>query len=187
MKFRAHQPKAAKLSQDIIHPPELEPVDDRFELLSAYLDGEVDVTERKQVQQWLDEDTAIQQIHHDLLNLHQRFQASPAPEPSCDADTLIAGVFAAETHRRQRNWLVWGSGAIAATALTTISLLFGSGRLSPRFAQDVEPEREKLMIAVNQPAVDIPTISDAASDATMEPALMIPLNRPVVDIPGVDQ
>ncbi|MEM8642341.1 MAG: Fis family transcriptional regulator [Cyanobacteria bacterium P01_G01_bin.54] len=187
MKFRAHQPEAAAPLFEVTHPPEigsdLEPVDDRFELLSAYLDGEVTLGERQQVQQWLDQDTEVQQLHQSLLRLHQRVQATPAPEPSCDPEVLIAGVFAAETRRRQRHWLLWGGSAIAAAAMATVSLLFGSGLLSPRLAQSPEPEHEKLMIAVNQPAVDIPTIADS----TTKPGLLIPLNRPVVDIPVVDQ
>jgi anti-sigma factor RsiW len=36
-------------------------LDERFELLSAYLDGEVTASERKQVEAWLATDRAFQQ------------------------------------------------------------------------------------------------------------------------------
>jgi hypothetical protein len=36
---------------------------DRFELLSAYIDGEVTAAERKQVEEWLATDPTVQQLH----------------------------------------------------------------------------------------------------------------------------
>ena len=41
-----------------------------FELLSAYLDGEVTATERKQVEEWLSTDTDIKfLLYNNLANL----------------------------------------------------------------------------------------------------------------------
>ncbi|MEL6165322.1 MAG: zf-HC2 domain-containing protein, partial [Cyanobacteria bacterium J06628_3] len=42
---------------------------DRFELLSAYLDGEVTAAERRQVEEWLANDSSVQNLHKRLLSL----------------------------------------------------------------------------------------------------------------------
>lgn len=160
---------------------QLDVVGDRFELLSAYLDGEVSAKQRQQVQQWLDTDPEIQALHQQLLYLRQTVQALPIPEPDYSVEDLVDGVFAAESQRQQHRWLVWGSGAVAAVAVGALSLFTGSNRLTPRLAEQTEPEREKLMIAVSQPVVDIPAIAEPLNNAN----LLIPLDRPVVDIPQV--
>ncbi|MFM8202724.1 MAG: anti-sigma factor family protein, partial [Dolichospermum sp.] len=45
-----------------------------FELLSAYLDGEVTATERRQVEQWLSTDASVKCLYKRLLNLRQGLQ-----------------------------------------------------------------------------------------------------------------
>ena len=40
---------------------------ERFELLSAYMDGELTAEERKQVQQWLDSDPEFHELYKQLL------------------------------------------------------------------------------------------------------------------------
>ncbi|MEM9769414.1 MAG: zf-HC2 domain-containing protein, partial [Cyanobacteria bacterium P01_D01_bin.71] len=47
---------------------------DRFELLSAYLDGEVSPDERRLVATWLDKDPEAQCLYRRLLQLRQGFQ-----------------------------------------------------------------------------------------------------------------
>lgn len=159
-------------------------VDERFELVSAYLDGEVSGTQRQQVQQWLDHDPDVQQLHQNLLRLRQSLQTLPTPEPSYNTEDLIAGVFAAEEERQHRRWWLWGGSAIAAALVGAGSLFLGSGSLSPRLAeQPVESDRDRLMIAVNQPVVEIPAVANANPEAT----LVIPIDRPVVDIPVINQ
>ncbi|NEO86783.1 MAG: hypothetical protein F6J87_21375 [Spirulina sp. SIO3F2] len=155
---------------------------DRFELVSAYLDGEVSATQRQQVQQWLDSEPEVQRLHQNLLRLRQSLQTLPVPEPSYDAEDLIAGVFAAEEQRQHRHWWLWG-GSVIAAAVGAGALVLGSGGLQPRLVQQVEPERDKLMIAVNQPVVEIPAVAGSNPEAN----LMLPLNRPAVEIPAINQ
>ena len=59
---------------------------DRFELLSAYLDGEVTVSERRQVEQWLETDQNMRCLYSRLLKLRQgmRTMAVPASERSVE-------------------------------------------------------------------------------------------------------
>ena len=59
----------------------LEDYDDeaRFELLSAYVDNEVTVQERKLVAQWLMVDPSTQQMYQRLLMLRQAIRTAPVP------------------------------------------------------------------------------------------------------------
>lgn len=53
-----------------------------FELLSAYVDNEVTSEERQLVEQWLQNESAIQQMYQQLLMLRQAIRTSPVPAPS---------------------------------------------------------------------------------------------------------
>ncbi|TVQ54554.1 MAG: Fis family transcriptional regulator [Spirulina sp. DLM2.Bin59] len=153
---------------------------DRFELLSAYLDGEVSPSERQQVQDWLEHDPAAQELHQRLTQLRYGLQTLPTPVSETSADALLAGVFAQEEQRQSRfRRVAWGGGAIAAVVVGALSFLAPQSPLAPRFAQTPDPEADgsSLLIAVSQPVVDIPLAPDAIKD------LSISIDRPVVDIP----
>ncbi len=47
---------------------------DRFELLNAYLDGEVTATERQQIDEWLTTDPKVQCLYTRALKLRQKWQ-----------------------------------------------------------------------------------------------------------------
>ncbi|WP_375293891.1 anti-sigma factor family protein, partial [Oscillatoria sp. HE19RPO] len=66
---------------------------DQFELLSAYLDGEVTDTERQQVEVWLEQDASLRDLHSRLLTLHQGLTSLPAPPQTQPVDALLKGVF----------------------------------------------------------------------------------------------
>ena len=158
---------------------------DRFELLSAYLDGEVTASERQQVQDWLDHDPVIQELHQRLTQLRYGLQTLPTPVSVTSADDLLAGVFAQEEQRQNRfRWVAWGGGAIAAAVVGALSFLAPQSPLAPRFAQtqEAEPDTASLLIAVSQPVVDIPLTADP-----MLKDLSISIDRPVVDIPTTQQ
>lgn len=154
---------------------------DRFELLSAYLDGEVSASERQDVQSWLADDPDAQNLHRRLQKLRYGLQTLPIPEPQHSTDDLLAGVFAAEEERRVWSRWAWGGGAIAAAAVGALSLFFSGSPLNPRLANSSDPSNldtsSSLMIAVNQPVVEIPTVPTPNTD------LSISIDRPVVDIP----
>ncbi|MBW4491942.1 MAG: hypothetical protein KME26_02295, partial [Oscillatoria princeps RMCB-10] len=67
---------------------------DRFELVSAYLDGEVTAAERRLVEEWLSSEPAVQRLHAQLLNLRQEIEAMPAPAAQLSAEQTLEGVFA---------------------------------------------------------------------------------------------
>jgi anti-sigma factor RsiW len=135
---------------------------DRFELLSAYLDGEVTASERKQVEEWLATDASIQKLHARLLNLRQAFRSIPAPAPAQSVERTVDEVMA-KVDRRPKFRLVWGGAAIAAALMGAVTLF--SVR-QPQYA-NVKPTAEPSVATQQQPA---------------EPDMMVALDRPVVSI-----
>ena len=149
---------------------------DRFELLSAYLDGEVTATERQQVQQWLKEDLKVRQLYYRLLSLRQGMQQLPTPTPQQSPQQLSAAVFKRLDQRQQRKQGVLWGGAIAAVALVvgSISGLSRGNSPFPQFADNSpEPNADQLVIALNRPAVTIPSAAVAPNSNSL-----IKLNKP---------
>ena len=155
---------------------------DRFELLSAYLDGEVTPAERKQVQEWLETDPQVQQLYNRLLKLRYNIQNMEITGIQKSTDRLCQRVFQKiDGSRRKRRGLLWGGGAIAAIVLGSLTGLFSeNGVPGWQIANFISPEEDtELAIALNRPAIDMtyqPTKIDGES-------LMLPLNRPPVSIP----
>jgi hypothetical protein len=145
---------------------------DRFELLSAYLDGEVTAAERKQVEEWLATDPVVKRLYSRLLELRQGFQAMPVPAASQSVEQTVDAVFK-RVNRRPKQILLWGGAAVAALFVGAVSgFLPGNNSFSPQFAQSpVEgsgaPQNAQL-----------PSAQPVNSDA-----LMIALDQPVVQIP----
>ncbi|MBD2081219.1 zf-HC2 domain-containing protein [Leptolyngbya sp. FACHB-17] len=142
---------------------------DRFELLSAYLDGEVTASERKQVEEWLSTDASVQQLHARLLKLRQAFRSMPAPAPSQPVETTVDQVLAKVDRRPKLRW-VWGGAAIAAAFMGAVSLF------SVRQAQfaKVNPPQQPTVQAQQQPASEVTG------------GMMVALDRPVVSIKAAD-
>jgi anti-sigma factor RsiW len=93
---------------------------DRVELLSAYLDGEVNDPERQQVEAWLATDTQFRQVHDRMSRLNQSVQSIPVPAPALSARSLADKVFDRLDRQRQQRNLRWG-GAIAAAFIAVVS------------------------------------------------------------------
>lgn len=138
---------------------------DRFELLSAYLDGEVTASERQQVEKWLDTDPAIQGLYQRLLKLRQNFQGMPIPV-SQPVEQTVEQVFARLDRRPKRALILWGGGAVAAVLIGAFtSLISGNEGLLPQLAQspEAEPSSAAVMIALDQPVVSIPKVAVPAN------------------------
>ncbi|MEB3295318.1 MAG: zf-HC2 domain-containing protein [Synechococcales bacterium] len=152
---------------------------DRFELLSAYLDGEVSADERRQVEAWLAEDPTMQQLYKRLLKLHQGFQALPTPAPSQPVDLAIAQVLK-KVDRRPRLTVLWGSGAaIAAAGLVAIVSSLSNPGNNPQFAtQPAGQDSVAIAPANNQPSTANPT--GAAIQAPEPTGLLVSLDEPVM-------
>lgn len=148
-------------SQHIDPTFDLEEGNDYFELLSTYIDGEATVAERKQVQQWLDNDPQIKQTYLQLLELQNQMQGLSVPTPATSAEALSEKVFneidRRNTHKRVK---IWGS-AIAATIIgTVVSIVPNSPFSSFRIADNSSPininRPTMVAVSLNKPAVIIP-------------------------------
>lgn len=132
---------------------------DRFELLSAYLDGEASASESKQVEEWLDNDPTVQCLYQRLLKLRQGFERLPTPPQDQPVEDMVTQVMGRLDRRPKRTALLWGTGAIAAAAVAALSTTFAdSGQLFPKIANTpAAQEGAALMrIALDQPLINIP-------------------------------
>ncbi|MGB7442110.1 MAG: Fis family transcriptional regulator [Coleofasciculaceae cyanobacterium] len=141
---------------------------DRFELLSAYIDGEVTATERSQVQRMLAEDPQMQHLYSKLMKLRQEIQRLPVPVAETTAEETARQVFARINQRRSQRTFAWGGLAFAALFVSALSGIISGGQLlKPQLAQSPEQQEvasERLMIAVNRPLLEIPKVAVTSSE-----------------------
>jgi anti-sigma factor RsiW len=147
-------------------------LDERFELLSAYLDGEVTANERKQVEAWLATDRAFQHQYRQMQQMHVALPRLVVPS-SQSAQALATGVFAKLDRQRHRK-LAWG-GAIAAALVAAGSGLGGlfGDNTQLQFAANKANLPAPLMVALNDPILAIP--------AKNEQVIELPMSAPEVN------
>ena len=149
-------------------------MDERFELLSAYLDGEVTPTERQQVEAWLANDLAFQHQYRQMQQMQHAFPRMTVPS-SQSAEALSAGVFAKLDRQRNRK-LAWiGGGAIAATLVAAVTGLGGLFGDNPQlqYAANKANIPAPMMVALNDPILAIP--------AKGEQVIELPMSSPEVN------
>ena len=149
-----HNEPALSLSQDGSLPT------DYFELISAYIDGELSPQKRNQVQDLLDRDSKIKNLYTQLLTLQGQMQSSTAPPSDKSVAEITAGVFQSIEQRRRHRRLLWGGSAIAASILAGITGLIPGFTSGLRMAEirDNGDQAPSVMLAValNKPAINIP-------------------------------
>lgn len=134
---------------------------DSFELLSAYIDGELSPAEKKQVQTWLDRDPQFKQMYLQLLNLQGQIQNFVIPPNEKSSAEIAAGVFESIDRSRHRRNFAWIGSAIAASAIAAVSgIIPGFSPWSVNTAK-VDPSNSissqvMLAVAIDQPAINIP-------------------------------
>lgn len=128
---------------------------DRFELLSAYLDGEVTATERRQVEEWLDKDAETQRLYSRLLNLRSNFQSLPVPSAQ-PVEQTIGQVFGKIDKRRRHRSVAWGGAAIAAMVVAALSSVVPGRQVLQMANVNDSAANEPLYVALNTPVVEIP-------------------------------
>jgi anti-sigma factor RsiW len=151
---------------------------DRFELLSAYLDGELAAAERKQVEEWLANDQSVKLLYRRLLKIRQGLHSLPIPQEQAVEET-VQKVFV-RLRRRTRRAILLGGTAIAACVIGAMSgLLPGSNSPMQQLArQTVEPTQPNqsvpavsaspLMVAINAPVIPIPKTAEAEPDNSVD-------------------
>lgn len=141
---------------------------DRFELISAYLDGEVTVDERRQVEDWLKHDASAQRLYTRLLKLRQSLRMMPVPAHEQPTEVAVQQVMK-RVDRRPRVAAAWGGAAIAAAFLGLLVHLPDIGSMTAQQLANRSSDKAQVSKA-------IPTL--------VEPdALMIALDRPIIEIP----
>jgi anti-sigma factor RsiW len=143
---------------------------DCFELLSAYIDGEATVEERKQVQQLLDNDPQSKELYLQLLKLQGGIQNLTVPtSETTSAKILSERVFdrVDRSHHRQKA-IIW-SGAIAATIITTIANIVPNSpspslRIAENSSQDSSSPSIMVAVSLSKPTVIIPKAAVANSN-----------------------
>ena len=155
--------------------------DGRFELLSAYVDNELSVSERKQVEEWLESDPELRQQYHSMTMLSRAFQTMPAPQSSKSADDLLDAVFT-KVERKPRMLKRAGIGTAIVAAIGALGALFSNTALSPRIAQNASEDRPEISSINTVMSTDIIPGDIKALDTD---SLMLVLEAPPVDIPVV--
>jgi anti-sigma factor RsiW len=153
---------------------------DRFELLSAYLDGEVTAAERKLVEEWLANDVTVQRLHSRLLKLRHGLQSMPVPTAPHATEQTVDAVLA-RLERKPKLSLIWGGAAIAALFVGALvsNILSGGQAPVPQIAKGSQqpaietPQtnvNEVLLVALDKPLVDIPKAPVAVPNGTFRNA-----------------
>lgn len=131
---------------------------DAFSLLSAYIDGEATPEERRQVNEWLDNDPEVKSLYLHLLRIRQSLQQMPVPQSSASAAETVERFFWLLDQRRRRMMVKMGGGAIAALFMVALSGLVPGVPSVTQLASSSgnQVESQQLMIALNRPIVPIP-------------------------------
>ncbi len=141
-------------------------LDERFELLSAYLDGEVTANERTQVEALLATDIAFQHQYRQMQKIHQAIPRMVVPS-SQSAAALSTGVFAKLDRQRNRKFAWIGGGTLAATFLAALTGLFGNNSPQLQFAANKANTPAPLMLALNDPILAMPDKSERVIELPM--------------------
>ncbi|WP_052056006.1 anti-sigma factor [Myxosarcina sp. GI1] len=132
---------------------------DCFELLSAYLDGELSPAERNEIQRRLDSEPETQKMYARLLQLQSQMQHLTAPSSELSTEDLSLKVFQGiDRTQRRKKVVVWSGSAIAAAFIALISGIV-PGSNSPALKLVKSPSVKSpimLAVAVDKPAVKIP-------------------------------
>ncbi|NEO54105.1 MAG: transcriptional regulator [Okeania sp. SIO3B5] len=144
---------------------------DRFELVSAYLDGEVTPSQRREVELLLATDPVAKHLYQRLLKLHSEFQRMPVPPKVQPVEITVDRVFDQIDRRSKRNFVLGGS-AIAALCIAFISGIISNSRTNiVQLAENYNSET--VQIALNEPVIEIVNPNN----------VMLTINDPVLQIP----
>jgi hypothetical protein len=150
-------------TEDMLFSEEYDEESQCFALISAYIDNEVTVEERRQVQHWLDTDVAAKKLYQQLLGLQTNLKQLPVPV-SLPAHQLAEQVFQKVDRQRRQKFYVYGGAVLTAMAIASGSYWIG-GRNEPMSQMatnniNISQESQPLMIALNHPIVEIPEVED---------------------------
>jgi anti-sigma factor RsiW len=148
---------------------------ERFELLSAYIDGEVSESEEQLVELWLSDDVNFRHIYQQQLKLRQLLIELPVPvaansSPKAETELMIDRVFAQIDKRSQRRkWKLTGIGIAVAAMVGVFGSMFtfnSSPQFSPvsnsiKIKSPAPVAEEPILIAMEEPLVPLPKAMSA--------------------------
>jgi anti-sigma factor RsiW len=143
---------------------------DRFELLCAYLDGEVTAKERRQIEDWLTTDPEVQRLYARVLKLRPRWQTMPVPAVQQPVERTVQKAFP-RLNTRPKRTVVWGGTALVAVFIgALLGILPGSQSPVPTTATARQPmvKPEALMLALNTPVAEIPKSPTFAKEKSVK-------------------
>ncbi|NUN64281.1 hypothetical protein HCU40_05850 [Pseudanabaena biceps] len=142
--------------------------EERFELLSAYIDCEVNEAEEQLVEQWLSDDVDFRRLYQQQLKLRQLLIDLPVPLPAnssikAETEVMISNVLSEIDKRSQRRkWKLAGLGVAAATMIGILGSILSPSpnqQFSP-VANSLRPSKpvaeESVLIAMEEPLVPVP-------------------------------
>ncbi|WP_055076614.1 zf-HC2 domain-containing protein [Pseudanabaena sp. 'Roaring Creek'] len=142
--------------------------EERFELLSAYIDGEVTEAEEQLVEQWLAEDVDFRRLYQQQLKLRQLLIDLPVPVAAHssvkkETDVMINRVFSEIDKRSQRRkWKLAGIGISVAAIVGVFGSMFTLNS-NPQFSPvansiktPAQVKEEPIIIAMEDPLVPLP-------------------------------
>lgn len=134
--------------------------EEQFELLSAYLDNEVTVAERKQVEAWLATDPEFQQLYNQMLKLQRSFNHLPLPAQAQQPVEQTVQQVMKRLDRRPHVMLVWtGIGAAAAAAFVGVfaGVLNGVPQLNHTAPANIQaqPTYSVPQLSLDRPPIEI--------------------------------
>jgi predicted anti-sigma-YlaC factor YlaD len=142
---------------------------EKFELLSAYLDGEVNAAERKQVELWLQEDAAFKAMYNKMRGMHAAIEQIPLPPVTEPINKFADQVFAKIDQRRQFKFLKVVGGACVAG-------LVAAGAL---FTATFQDSNHQMQVAKSVLPTSVP---NSLSILVKPTPLMVALNDSIVQI-----
>lgn len=162
---------------------------DRFELLSAYLDGEVTPQERRQVDGWLRADESMQCLYARLLQLRQQMQAMPVPSSASAANVNhVADAVCKRLERRSRRpYLVGGTAAIAALFCAFFSNTVSIPQQATNSGTSTSGDHLALSLDKSLVQVDTDEIAQMSNAMLPNEQLALSLNQPLFDIPQIEE
>lgn len=142
---------------------------EKFELLSAYLDGEVTTAERKQVDLWLQEDASFKAMYSKMRGMHTAIEQIPLPPVTESINKFADQVFAKIDQRRQFKFLKVVGGACVAGVMAAGAV----------FTATFQGSNHQLQMAKSV----LPTSVPNSLSILVKPApLMVALNDSIVQI-----
>ncbi len=144
---------------------------EKFELISAYLDGEVTPSQRREIEGLLAKDPVARHLYQRLLQLRSEFQRMPISPTLQPVDRTVEQVFE-KIDRRSKRTFVLGGSAIAALCIAVISGVISATR-SPVIQLAKVSDSETVQIGLNEPIIEIVNPNN----------VMLTVNEPLFQIP----